>query len=55
VTCDVFKEHPSRFDFSDDPGNVWPQVPLVFVAFALACCAEWLAGVSGKDGVDCAP
>jgi hypothetical protein len=55
VTGDVFEKYPSGFDFSDDPGNVWPEVPLVVGPFALPCHAERLAGVSGKDGVDCAP
>jgi len=55
VAGDVFEEYPSGFDFADDPGNVGPQVPLVVRPFALSCHAERLAGVSGKDGVDCAP
>jgi hypothetical protein len=55
VTGDVFEEHPAGFDFADDPGNVGPQVPLVVGPLALACHAERLAGVSGKDGVDRAP
>lgn len=55
MSRDVFEEHPFGADFADDPGNVWPEVALVLVAFSLPCGAERLAGVSGKDGVDCAP
>ena len=51
---DVFEEHPFRFDFPDDPGNVGPQMALVVVASPLPGMAEWLARVSGKDGVECA-
>jgi hypothetical protein len=51
---DVFEEYPFRFDFPDDPGNVGPQVALVVVAPPLPGMAEWLARVSGKDGVECA-
>ncbi len=51
---DVFEEHPFRFDFPDDPGNVGPQMALVVVASPLPGMAEWLAWVSGKDGVECA-
>jgi len=54
VPGDVFEEDPSWLHFSDDPGNVWPEVPLVGIAFALPCLAERLAGISGEDGVDAA-
>jgi hypothetical protein len=54
VAADVFKKDPSRVDFSDDPGNVGPKVAFVVFPFSLSGRAEWLAGVSGKDGVDCA-
>ena len=51
---DVFEEHPPRFDFPDDAGDVRPEVALVCGSLALPCLAEWLAGVAGKHGVDCA-
>ena len=51
---DVFEEHPAGFDFADDPGDVGPEVAFVVGSFALSGLAEWLAGVSGKHGVDCA-
>jgi len=54
VPGDVFEEDPSRLHLSDDPSNVWPEVPLVGIAFALPCLAKRLAGVSGEDGVDAA-
>ena len=52
---DVLEEHPFGFDFADDPGNVGPQVALVVVASPLPGMAEWLAWVSGEDGIECAP
>ena len=52
MASDVFEKHPSGLDFSDDPGNVGPQVALVVFAAALSCMAERLTRVSGKDGVD---
>ena len=52
---DVFEEHPFRFDFPDDPGNVGPQMALVVVASPLPGMAEWLARVSGEDGIEGAP
>lgn len=52
---DVFEKDPCGLDFTDDPGDVGPQVPLVVFPFALSCMAERLAGVSGEDGVDRPP
>ena len=53
MTGDVFEEHPLGLDFSDDAGNVGPEVPGIVCPFALSCGAERLARVSGEDGVDC--
>ena len=52
---DIFEEYPFRLDFPDDPGNVGPQVALVVVTSPLPGMAEWLAWVSGEDGIECAP
>ncbi len=52
---DVLKEYPAGLDLSDDPGNVGPEVAFVVVPLALSSGAEWLAGIPGKDCVDCAP
>lgn len=52
VSLDVFKEDPFWFDLSDDPRDVWPYVTLVVGSLSLSRHAEWLAGVSGEDGVD---
>ena len=49
---DVFKEHPFGFDFPDDAGDVGPEVAGIVSPLALSCGREWLAGVSGKHGVD---
>lgn len=52
MPSDVFKQNPCRLALADDAGNVGPQVPLVVCAFALSGCAERLAWVSGKHGID---
>lgn len=52
---DIFEEYPFRLDFPDDPGNVGPQVALVVVTSPLPGMAEWLAGISREDGIECAP
>jgi hypothetical protein len=53
VACNVFEKDPFGFDFADDPGNVWPEVPLVILASPLSGLAERLAGISGQDGIEC--
>jgi hypothetical protein len=53
VPGDVLKEYPSGADFSNDAGDVGPEVPLVILAASLSCHAERLTGVACKDGVDC--
>ena len=52
MPADVFEEHPSRADFSDDAGNVGPEMAGIVGAFALPGGAEWLAGITGENGVD---
>ncbi len=54
VTGDVFEEDPFRAAFSDDPGDIGPEVTGIVGAAALSCRAEGLARVSGQDGVECA-
>ena len=49
---DVFEKHPFRLDLADDPGNVWPQVPLVVCAAPLSGLGKRLAGIPGEDGVE---
>ena len=51
---DVLEKAPTEgwAEFSDDPLNIGPQVPLVVLSAALSCLAERLAWVSGKQGVD---
>lgn len=55
MTGDVLEEDPFRLDFADDAGDIGPQVALVIGSPALPCLAEGLAGVSGEDGIECAP
>ena len=54
VTGDVFEEDPFRAAFTDDAGNVGPEVTGIVGAAALSGRAEGLAGISGEDGIECA-
>ena len=49
---DVFEEDPFGTAFSDDPGDVGPEVAGVVGATALSGRAEGLAGISGEDGIE---
>ncbi len=51
---DVFEEDPFGTAFSDDAGDVGPEVARVVSATALSRRAEGLAGVSGEDSIECA-
>jgi hypothetical protein len=54
VSGHVFKDDPSQggAEFIGDPGDMGPEVAGVVCPKPLACHAERLAGVSGKQGVD---
>ena len=54
VPDDVFEEDPCRAAFSDDAGDVGPEVAGIVGAAALSCSTEGLAGVACEDGVKCA-
>ena len=54
MPCDVFEEDPFGLAFADDPRDVGPEVAGIVGAAALACRAEGLAGISGKDGIESA-
>ncbi len=49
---DVLEEDPFGTAFSDDPGDVGPEVARIVGATALSGRAEGLAGVSGEDDVE---
>ena len=49
---DVFEEHPLGAAFSDDAGDLWPEVPRIIGPSALSGSAERLAGISGEDDVE---
>lgn len=51
---DVFEEDPAEgwTEFPGDPGDIGPEVAFIVGALALSSGAEWLAGVSGKQGVE---
>lgn len=53
---DVFEEDPfeAGAKLAGASGDLGPQVPLVVLTEPLAGGAEWLAGVSRKQGVDAA-
>lgn len=53
---DVFEEDPFRAAFSDDAGDLGPEVAGITLALALSRSGKRLAWVSGKHGVtDAAP
>ena len=52
VTGDVFEEDPAGAAFTDDAGDLWPEVPWVVSAATFSGSAEGLAGVTGEDDVE---
>lgn len=54
MPLDVFEEDEFEVwpEFSGDPLDVGEKVSLVALAFSLSGVAEWLAWVSGDEGVD---
>jgi hypothetical protein len=52
VTGDVFEEDPFRTAFTDDAGDIGPEVAGIVGAAALSGRAEGLAGISGEDGIE---
>ena len=52
VTGDIFEEHPFGATFSDNPGDLWPEVARVVGTAAFSSGAERLAGISGEDCVE---
>jgi len=48
---DILKEDEGRLDFSDDAGDVGPEVARVFSAEALARDGERLARIARSDDV----
>ena len=52
VAGDVFEKDPFRPAFSDDAGDIGPEVAGIVGAAALSGCAEGLAGISGEDGIE---
>ena len=55
MTVDVFEEDPLGGAFSNNPGDVGPEVAWIGGTAALSSCAERLAGISGEDGVEGTP
>jgi len=52
MTVDVFEKDPFGSAFSNNPGDVGPDVAWIGGTAALSSCAERLAGISGEDGVE---
>ena len=52
VPEDVFKEDPFGVAFSDDSGDIGPEMPGVVGTLAFASGTEGLAGISGEDDVE---
>jgi hypothetical protein len=55
VTGDVLNEDPFGAAFSDDAGNIWPEVAWIVSTTALSGGAERLAGISGQHSVEGTP
>ena len=51
VPGNVFEEDPFGSAFSNNPGDVRPEVARIVGAAAFASGAEWLAGISGENRV----
>jgi hypothetical protein len=52
VAGDVFEKDPLGTAFTDDAGNIWPEVPGIVGPAAFSSRAERLAGISGEDDVE---
>ena len=52
VTGDVFEKDPFRRTFSDDPGDLGPEVAGILGATTFSGGAEGLARISGEDDVE---
>lgn len=54
VVFNVFEEHDGGLNFSDDAGNMWPEVARIICAALLSGAAERLARVTCDNHVDTA-
>ena len=54
MACDVFEKDPCGAAFTDDAGDVGPEVAGIVGTAALSGSAEGLAGISGKHRVESA-
>lgn len=52
MTGDVFEEDPFGAAFTDDAGDIGPEVAGIVGTAALSSRAEGLARVSGQDGIE---
>jgi hypothetical protein len=52
VTGHVFEKDPLGAAFTDDPGDIGPQVAGIVCSTSLSGGAEGLAGISGEDDVE---
>ena len=49
----VFEKDPCRLAFTDDAGDIGPEVPGIIGTTALSRRAKRLAGISGENDVEC--
>jgi len=54
MAFDVFAEDPFGLDFSDDAGDIGPEMPGIVDAPSFAGTAERLAGIAGRDDMNAA-
>ena len=52
VARDVFEKDPCGTAFSDDAGDIGPEVPGIIGPAAFSGSAEGLAGISGEDDIE---
>jgi hypothetical protein len=50
----VLEEHPARSDFADDPRDVRPEMPRIFVPELLPGATERLTRVTRREDIDLA-
>ena len=53
-TRDILAKHPSGMDSFDNSSHFRPEITVIFMAAALPGNAEWLAGESPANKVNCA-
>jgi hypothetical protein len=51
MPANVFEEADTRFNLSDDTGDMWPEMAWVFITELASGNAEWLARITAMDDI----